>query len=412
MSILLPATSVLVRTCMVVPKDKRELVFHFSVTSLDGDVREDQFAFRHEVLPCGEDEELSFTLFVEQAPKDAVRVEVLCRVSFAHGREAYQNYQKARFRHELNQRSLNRRVHWGGVERAFRDTFNTHPIFLLLAASEPSAIKFASDLLGVDEALLAFFLAILTLAPASALGPLLSADLQAAEHVYSCCKMKKGFFEEPSHEQVPTEHGLSRPLKPLDTESVSSDSCGECVGSDPFLARVRSVECAMDAADPFSFQDELMNLYSVDESFSFTAMKERTGHDLWPYWRTSGDVGHSTVFENVAIDSLKEMLAGEKWQGMPCNMHLLFSVMLVELHALLLTSSDLSKAMAKAPSVSLMLSLAHLHQARVRCASRKRPMSRRSAEFHLLPAMWGVEVHLQQENLKAGRCYVKLSLSF
>lgn len=78
---------------------------------------------------------------------------------------------------ELEKISWYRRLHWGGVAEVWWDCFDVHPLFLMLAEGNVSAIHLAADLLGVPSVMLAFLLAHVTTAPPQSLRPLLLADL-------------------------------------------------------------------------------------------------------------------------------------------------------------------------------------------------------------------------------------------
>lgn len=190
---------------------------------------------------------------------------------------------------------------------------------------------------------------------------------------------------------------------------------GECILEEPgsaFQSQDRmpvSFRAVMEHLAVDAFPDEMLRLRSDDPR----------SHPLQPWCRK---LCGAENFEAVAIDCIGELRPRathkcplgtssvldsmlERWRPLPDNMHLLLSTLLVQLSMLLEDEQQTSLLMAidEAASVSLLVCLSKLHQTRRLCGTTKDEATPLQVRRHLLPAMWGLEMHLRRGQAEARR---------
>eukprot|EP00931_Biecheleriopsis_adriatica_P117613 TRINITY_DN93109_c0_g1_i1.p1 TRINITY_DN93109_c0_g1~~TRINITY_DN93109_c0_g1_i1.p1 ORF type:complete len:3900 (+),score=642.63 TRINITY_DN93109_c0_g1_i1:1334-11701(+) len=175
-------------------------------------------------------------------------------------------------------------------------------------------------------------------------------------------------------------------------------------------ATTRFIDNDFENVDLKDFPDELLDLYNIDDD-------QLSCDQLWQRWRySSAGLEHmaiSSFLDRSALACLQDIYddttASEErspidertanWKSVPRNLHLLLSTILMQLHTLLEDVPEFRrKADRCAPSVSLLVSLSRLNQAREFGAKSKAEMSAANAERFIMPAMWGIEAHFRSRH--------------
>jgi hypothetical protein len=204
--------------------------------------------------------------------------------------------------------------------------------------------------------------------------------------------------------------------------------------------------------EPKDFPDPFVELLGDNQYFSEDRLRDPFNHlpgglgdAVWLHWESDGENPDSVAFMEAALDGLEELDVDvsedvdvdigdasaahtliERWKE-PCpdNTHVLFSIVLVQLYALVgqtqterIRPLDASPEVASttealvngAPSVSLIIALSQLHQARGACKVFSKEKRVAIAQNHLFPAMWGIECHLRKALDRQARTQMRTKL--